>query len=89
MEANDDATFYKPKGCSHCRNTGYRGRIGIFEVLNIDENLQSLIASGASETDLLAAAVAGGNFMTMREDVALKAQRGDTSLDEAAAKVVL
>ncbi len=89
IPTNTDSNFLKPQGCSRCRHTGYRGRLAIFEVLNIDENIQSLIASGAGENELLAAAIASGNFMTMREDVALKASRGQTSLDEAAAKVAL
>jgi type II secretory ATPase GspE/PulE/Tfp pilus assembly ATPase PilB-like protein len=58
-------------------------------VLPISENLQSLIARNASEGELRAAAREEGNFASMREDAALKVQKGITTLEEAAAKVVL
>lgn len=44
--------FYKAKGCSHCNNTGYVGRIGIYEIVTLDENLRSLIHDGASELEI-------------------------------------
>jgi type IV pilus assembly protein PilB len=89
LSPDPEARFLKARGCSRCRHSGYRGRVGIYEVLPVDENLQSLIASNASERDLLIAAREAGNFTTMREDAAIKAQQGITTLEEAAAKVVL
>jgi len=44
--------FYKGKGCTECDDTGYRGRVGIFEVLPIDEDIKALILDGASEKEL-------------------------------------
>lgn len=89
LTSDSESRFLKAKGCRRCRHTGYRGRVGIYEVLPINESLQSLIASGASEIELTAAAKAEGGFTTMREDAAIKAQQGITTLEEAAAKVVL
>lgn len=89
MSPDPDSRFFKAKGCPRCRQTGYRGRVGIYEVLLIGDRLQSLIANNASESDLRAAAREEGNFVTMRDDVALKVQKGLTTLEEAAAKVVL
>lgn len=89
LSADPESKFLKAKGCSRCRNTGYRGRVGVYEVLLIGEKLQALITSNASETELLAAARKEGNFTTMRDDAAIKAQKGMTTLEEAAAKVVL
>jgi type II secretory ATPase GspE/PulE/Tfp pilus assembly ATPase PilB-like protein len=86
---DSESQFVKARGCHRCRHTGYRGRVGVYEVLPISENLQSLIASRASEADLRAAAREEGNFITMREDAAIKIQKGMTTLEEAAAKVVL
>jgi type IV pilus assembly protein PilB len=86
---DSESQFVKARGCHRCRHTGYRGRVGVYEVLPISENLQSLIASRASEADLRAAAREEGNFVTMREDAAIKIQKGMTTLEEAAAKVVL
>ncbi len=84
-----ESRFLKARGCHRCRHTGYRGRVGVYEVLPIGEKLQSLIASNASEGDLRAAAREEGNFVTMREDAAIKVQRGITTIEEAAANVVL
>jgi type IV pilus assembly protein PilB len=89
LSPNPESNFLKAKGCSRCRHTGYRGRVGVYEVLLIGEKLQSLITSNASEIDLLAAAREEGDFATMRDDAAMKAQKGMTTLEEAAAKVVL
>ena len=89
LEPDENANFLKAKGCSRCNHTGYRGRIGIYEVLKVDAELQTLIANGASEAVLKESAMQDGRFTTMRQDAALKAQRGDTTLEEAAAEVVL
>ena len=89
LRPDPESRFLKAQGCHRCRHSGYRGRVGIYEVLLIGEKLQSLIASGASESDLAVAAKAEGNFTTMREDAAIKVKQGITTLEEAAAKVVL
>jgi type IV pilus assembly protein PilB len=89
LSPDSESRFLKAKGCHRCRHTGYRGRVGVYEVLPISENLQSLIASNANEGDLRAAARDEGNFTTMREDAAIKVQMGLTTLEEAAANVVL
>jgi type IV pilus assembly protein PilB len=89
LSPDPQSRFLKAKSCQHCRHTGYRGRVGVYEVLPIGESLQSLIASHASEGDLRAAARDEGNFVSMREDAAIKIQKGITTLEEAAANVVL
>lgn len=89
LRPDPNSRFVKAKGCSRCRNSGYKGRVGVYEVLAIGERLQELITEGASEAELLAVARSEGNFTTMRDDAAIKAQMGLTTLDEAAAKVAL
>lgn len=89
LEPDENANFLKAKGCSRCNHSGYRGRIGIYEVLKIDAELQPLIANGASEAVLKECAMQEGRFTTMRQDAAIKAQRGEITLEEAAAEVVL
>ena len=89
LSLDSESRFLKAQGCHRCHHTGYRGRIGIYEVLTIGEKLQSLIASNASEGELRAAAQDQGDFVSMREDAAIKAQKGLTTLEEAAAKVIL
>jgi len=74
-------TLYRPKGCPKCNNLGYKGRIGIFEVLTINEDLEALILNLAGETELTVAALESG-MITMLQDGILKALNGITSIDE-------
>ncbi len=73
--------LYKPKGCKKCNNTGYKGRIGIFEVLTISEKIEQLILNMDSETEIMRAAIEEG-FITMTQDGILKAINGVTSMEE-------
>ena len=73
--------LYRPKGCPKCNGMGYRGRIGIFEVLTINEDIEKLILEMAGETDLALAAMEAG-LVTMLQDGILKAVKGITSIDE-------
>ncbi len=73
--------LYRPKGCPKCNNLGYKGRIGIFEVLTINEEIEKLILNLAGETELTMAALEAG-MITMLQDGVLKAVKGITSIDE-------
>lgn len=73
--------LYKGKGCEKCSNIGYRGRIGIFEVLPMVPELQELIYTKAPVVKIYAAAAKLG-MITMKQDGILKALRGQTSLEE-------
>ncbi|HJV52286.1 MAG TPA: ATPase, T2SS/T4P/T4SS family [Noviherbaspirillum sp.] len=72
---------FKGKGCMACHNTGYKGRIGLYEVLSPDNQLRHLIASGAAVTEITQYAQANG-FKTLRDDAFDKVQSGATTLDE-------
>ncbi len=72
---------WKPIGCSHCNNTGYRGRKGIFEMLIMNSELRELAFNRASVTDIRRAAKATG-MKTLLQDGQRKIQRGLTSLEE-------
>ncbi|MEO3386704.1 GspE/PulE family protein [Mesorhizobium sp. CAU 1741] len=76
-----DAVHFGPTGCDACGQSGYRGRIGIFEVMRADEPLRSLIRDEADTPALVAAARAGGMSM-MLEDGLRKCAAGQTSLGE-------
>lgn len=73
--------FYHGKGCDNCVNTGYKGRIGIFEVFDLTNNLKDLIANRASGTTLGQQAIKNG-MVTMKQDGILKALDGLTTLEE-------
>ncbi len=73
-------TFYRGNGCEECRNTGYRGRIGIFELLPISPDLRELILQKKSNAELKA--VAQKTMLTMHQDALQKAAEGITTLEE-------
>ena len=68
-------------GCSHCRGTGYRGRMAIYELIVVTPELQNLITHGVPSAEMLALAVARG-ARVLREDGLIKASRGLTSTEE-------
>ena len=72
--------FFRGKGCEECRGTGYRGRIGIFELLAIDTVLREMILHKRSNAELKS--VAQKSMMTIHEDALCKAAAGVTSLEE-------
>src|SRR5262249_38257922 len=74
-------TLYEPVGCASCFNTGYSGRIGLYEVMTLTEELRSMIAAKAPAGEIEAAATSSG-MHTLREDGLEKAARGITSIAE-------
>ncbi|MGE3347340.1 MAG: GspE/PulE family protein [Ramlibacter sp.] len=74
-------TFRRPIGCQHCSNTGYRGRIAIYELLQATEKLRTAMSRGNPTIDGLIAALPA-NFRDLRSDGLLKAARGITSLED-------
>jgi type IV pilus assembly protein PilB len=73
--------FYKAAGCDQCNHTGYRGRIGIYEVMRVTDKLRRLIASRSSEDTLRDAALAGG-MVSLGEDGLSKVKSGQTTAEE-------
>jgi len=73
--------FYRGKGCKDCNNNGYKGRIGIYEVLEISEKISGLILKKTTSDELTKAALEQG-MMTMLVDGFLKAKNGITTIEE-------
>jgi type II secretory ATPase GspE/PulE/Tfp pilus assembly ATPase PilB-like protein len=73
----------RPVGCADCGGTGFKGRIGVFEILSLDQEAKRMIVAGASEDELLTHARRQG-MRSMREDVHAKILEGITTLQEAA-----
>jgi type IV pilus assembly protein PilB len=73
--------FYKAAGCEQCNHTGYRGRIGLYEVMRVTDKIRRLIASRASEEALRDAALAGG-MVSLGEDGLAKVKSGQTTAEE-------
>ena len=72
---------WHPVGCEHCGTTGYKGRTGVYELMNVGDKIQALVHSRASEAEVFAAAEASG-MRTMREDGDRLVAEGITSAEE-------
>ena len=73
--------FYRGKGCKNCNNSGYKGRIGIYEVLEVTPEIRNLISHNATAGDILKTVTANG-MTFMAEDGFIKAKNGITTLEE-------
>lgn len=80
-ELDGSWTLFGPGGCERCKGSGYKGRVGIYQVMPISETMQRMIMSGASALDLAAQAKVEG-VKDLRESGLLKVKQGVTSLDE-------
>ncbi|MEI7690228.1 MAG: ATPase, T2SS/T4P/T4SS family [bacterium] len=74
-------TFHQGKGCNKCDNSGYLGRVGIYEVIDVDDDVGKLIISHASTTEIQDLAVSKG-MISMQQDGFLKALEGITTFEE-------
>jgi type IV pilus assembly protein PilB len=78
---NDGLTFYRNVGCPRCNRTGYRGRVGIFQLLTMTEDLENLAAAKASRDEIERAAIRAG-MRTLWDDGIAKVAAGLTSIEE-------
>jgi type IV pilus assembly protein PilB len=81
--ASDGLPFYRKRGCPRCNQTGYKGRIGIYQLLAMSEQLESLAVQKASREDLERAALEEG-MRTLWDDGLSKVAAGLTSIEELA-----
>jgi general secretion pathway protein E len=77
----DAPTIFKPRGCDACGGTGYRGRVAIFELLEVPQELKDMITKEVGESQVERFAKSRG-MVTMQEDGVVKAARGITSIAE-------
>jgi type IV pilus assembly protein PilB len=77
----------KGKGCEKCNNTGFKGRVGLYEVMEVTEELRELILVGASSLELRRKAVEEG-MLTLRMSGLRKVQEGVTTIDEVVRETV-
>lgn len=86
QEAKTLKTF-KGKGCSTCNNTGYKGRIGLYEVMEVTDDIRELILIGASALELRKKAIDDG-MITLRESGLYKIRSGVTTIEEVVRETV-
>ncbi len=89
IDPSEPAEYVFGKGCFHCKQTGFSGRVGLYEVLVIDEDIQKLILNRASSHDITKHAVKTGNFLTLKQAAADKIKQGITTFEEAASAVMV
>ena len=75
-------TLMKGPGCRNCRNTGFRGRVGIYELLQVSDQSRDLIMHRKNAHEIAAASIAEGKLSTLRDDGYTKARAGVTTLEE-------
>jgi len=80
--------LFKGRGCDRCSNTGYKGRVGLYEVLEVEDEMREMILSGGSAFELRQKAVQNG-MMTLRGSGLQKIRDGMTTLDEVVRETVL
>ncbi len=83
----DKVTLYHPKGCSRCNNTGYKGRLGIYEVMIVSEAIRRLTVERKSADEISRVAQAEG-MKNLREDGIDKVLQGLTSIEEIARVII-
>ena len=83
-----DRTFYRGKGCSTCNNSGYRGRLALFEIMEFDDSLRELVLSQASTAVLRVEAQKRG-MRSLRESGLLSIYDGQTTIDEVVRETML
>jgi len=81
LEVDEAMEFYKAVGCLSCRNTGYQGRIGLFELIRMNNEIADLVMEQKPGHVIRQKAIEAGMFSLLHDGL-IKAQRGDTSLQE-------
>ena len=82
IATGEQRPFYRPKGCEACEGRGYRGRIGLFELFEMDAALRELVYRGTSLMDIRSLALDSGCLRSLLADGARKVQAGLTSASE-------
>jgi|TARA_B110000263_G_scaffold242466_1_gene247966 type IV pilus assembly protein PilB len=81
LEVDESMEFYRAVGCLSCRNTGYRGRVGLFELIRMNNKIADLVMEQQPGHVIREQAIKSGMFSLIHDGL-IKAQRGDTSLQE-------
>lgn len=82
MSLKENVLLARGKGCQNCKQTGYRGRIGVFELLAVDEGIRDLITAKASTSVIRRQARKEQNMKSLRDDGLDKVLQGITTLEE-------
>ena len=86
-EESKTVTIMKGKGCATCNKTGYKGRTGLYEVMEVDDEIRELVLVGASAVELKKKAIERG-MITLRRSGLIKVAQGWTTLEEVARETI-
>jgi len=83
-----DRKFYRGRGCDTCNNTGYKGRVGLFELMIMNNELRDMVMRNASVDDMRACAQKYG-MVTLRDSGMAFAYEGTTTIDEVVRETIV
>ncbi len=89
LENAQGVDFVRGKGCMQCKDTGYLGRTGLYEVLHVNQDVQQMILAGKSAQEITLVSAQSGHLKTLKQDAAVKVANGITSPEEAASAVMM
>ncbi|MCP4113950.1 MAG: Flp pilus assembly complex ATPase component [Desulfobacteraceae bacterium] len=89
LEKNKGVEFVRGKGCFQCMQTGYKGRVGLYELLVVDDLVQELITQSKTAKEITRATLETGRLSPLKNDAAQKILRGETTVEEAASAVMV
>lgn len=89
LENAQGVDFVRAKGCFHCKDIGYKGRVGLYEVLQIDDHVREMILTGRSAQEITRTCALSGQLTTLKMDAAKKVANGITTVEEAASAVMM
>lgn len=81
--SKEDIKYKRGKGCPQCHHTGFIGRMGVYEILRNDEQVQELTVKNVSSKRITRELVEAGKLRTLKDDVLEKVRHGLTTLEEA------
>jgi len=89
FEKENSIEFVRGKGCNQCLDTGYKGRIGFYEMLYIDDSVREMILNGVSANEITKLTTASGQLTTLKMDAVQKIMDGGTSVKEATSAIMV
>jgi len=89
LEGAAGAVFMRGRGCYQCADTGFKGRLGLYEILVIDEDIQEMVARRATSREISRFAADSGRLKLLQDDARLKILEGKTTFEEASSAVML
>jgi type IV pilus assembly protein PilB len=89
LDGSSGATFMRGRGCYQCGDSGFKGRLGLYEILVVDEDIQEMVARRATSREISRFAADSGRLKLLQDDARLKILEGKTTFEEASSAVLV